>query len=293
MNTSKVEELINRLNRLSDLANPSPSTLNRILKSYFDDPIVYSKFWKLIDSFEPLFLPDGQQIATSFQHFIAFYQSPKVRETLRATPKNARRDVEEELWQPSGGFATVAHGPSISDMNSEIAAHCKGRASLAGLVVALAARCDHNHAAEFDASLNRICFLLDSSAEIKTSTSSIKTAWPLWRQVSPLWAGVMAESGYRPPNIKELCAILHVEERRARAIAYARWFASFTTRPRANGTLPPLINPEEVMKFETPIAECRPPLPPLGSSLREIARSYKTNIVETGIQKKSRKKQVV
>jgi hypothetical protein len=271
---------------VGNLESPTRDNVEHVIETFTDMPLARQWLKDFVDSFEPVLLQDGRQIATPFEHFLYFCRRPNVRDGLRGLPQNALRTVQEQLIEPAGGLGSLGRGPAYDDMIAEINALCDGHAMISGLVVALLACCEHNHADDFDPSFNRICFLLDASPEYKISTSTIKVMWPRWRAISPLWAGVIAEAGYQDPGATRFAGVLVIEERRERAIAYAQWFACYATHPRMDGKMPSLLDKQEVVKFETSIQALRPPLPPLERAAADIARSYTTKLVKKSLRTK-------
>jgi hypothetical protein len=247
------------------------SSLARLLKEFSLFSKFHVDFMNMIESRFPPVTISGHNIS-SFERFLDALRHPEVRESLRAGIWEWRLEAVLGLVVPSGGFDAVANGPAYDEINREIGEAWTGHPYYAGLALSLIARAEEAHRSDFAASFNRICFLMDNQKKYKVSTRTIKEAWSKWKALSPLWAGAIAELDHKRPSNHELNTFLADENRRARAIAYAQWFARFATGRRADATLPPLIDEREVMRFETLVAEAKPPLPAMDSEDVDLER---------------------
>lgn len=177
----------------------------------------------------------------------------------------------EDLLQGARGFTNAARAPSIDEISGRIFDNMTGEPMLAGFVLCTVATIAEHHP-NLTASVNRACEIIEGLPAIRASERKTKQAWKNWRDMSPLWAGLLCVSG--DVDWQEMWRKIRFFEDIDVSVAYAKWFCEFATTHIAKGSSVPLVPEDEIVRISVPVEPKKPALDPLPDSVLKIAEGY-------------------
>lgn len=210
-----------------------------------------------------------------------------------------RTEWEQKIFQPTGGFKTIANAPSWEQLWREMGKAYTPALIAGEILFRLAAMVEHH--SDIRPSLNRVMAIIEANFLEKRNDKSIvadwvygpasnrpifneralKAIWKRWKCVAPLWAGFYYEDRVLKltlwPDADHI--LLHDDKTSLRMqyiLQTASWFREFAVKFRADrARVDEVLIPEaEALMLRPVAAPLKPRLLALGGHLLVAAEKY-------------------
>jgi hypothetical protein len=179
-------------------------------------------------------------------------------------PVTAARAIVDQMWNPAGGFKSVADAPGTETVLAQFA-RASSQATPAGTLLLFVAVFDaaHPDIAPSLAKAMRSFLATGYSLPgfVAVGEKSLKRWWKEWRGVAPVWAALNLQCNLTPmPLEAAVWETLLDPMRRRQTLGWAKWFREFGTTFRPSGADGPLIPLDEAVELRFDVPQEVPPL---------------------------------
>jgi len=264
-----------------------PDDLDRLANHFNISDEVYDKFlqWIMVKFGSPL---SGEPaLVRGLSEIYRCCQIDNLYNELLLIVDSDKSEVEQKFLRPLGGIISVARAPSLQVIEDEMRRRFSGDAMRAGLTLATRMRLvRHNElsskAAQRTASVNRAIFIIESASTLHDSKADGKSptgsatmkAWVAWKQMSPIWAGIIAAANYDLSGDALLEAV-RAEGGVAKVIGMGKWFFRAATEQRSQHSAHAVLDPATTVRINVDVTEIEPPLPPLSPTEVRAMKAYR------------------
>jgi hypothetical protein len=216
------------------------------------------------------------QMGLSPESLRALPYAAEIAARARAIPAHFQNRVTAQLFNPGGGWMSMANAAYQGSVGARYEAASRAGA-LAGYIVLFCAQIREHHT-QITASYNRALYIvekLNRHGEIHVgSDRKRKEAWLEWRGVAHIWAAIIMAlesddlTGATGNSFSSGDGL-------KRTLGWAKWFRDFATTHQPSGAQHPLVHPHEAVELRMDVIAEKPPLQPLSGRAVTAAREYK------------------
>jgi hypothetical protein len=219
------------------------------------------------------------EMGLTAESLLTLPHAKETAERVRSMPGDFTKLVMRMLFEPGGGWLSIANTSYQGDVGKKQEAASKG-GFVAGYVVLYCAILRHHHP-QRTASYNRAQAIIEELCRRNVihvgGDRSRKDAWKAWRGVGHIWAAILLalERDSRPGAPADS---FNPGLGLRRTLAWAAWFREFATTHRAASSQRRLVLDQEAIELVADVQPQQPPLEPLTGYALKAALDYRAPI---------------